>query len=62
MPTLGPLWIPALVIFTFMAFKDFKFEEDYRLAQSLVVTPAFLISMAEARPELPTILHKLVCL
>jgi hypothetical protein len=41
---LGFLWIPAVLVFTFVAFRKFRFETDYGLIQSLiVVTLAFLI-------------------
>lgn len=41
---LGFFWIPAVLVFTFVAFRKFRFETDYGLIQSLiVVTLAFLI-------------------
>ncbi len=36
-PILGFLWIPGVIVFTFIAFKRFGFETDYGLIQSLLI-------------------------
>lgn len=49
---LGLVWVPALIIFTALAFKKFRFETDYGLVQSLlVVTLAFLIFKARVTEQ-----------
>lgn len=41
---LGILWIPAVIIFTLIAYRKFGFDSDYGLIQSLlVVTLSFLV-------------------
>ncbi len=47
---LGLLWIPAVIVFTLIAFRVFRFKTDYGMIQSLiVVTLAFLIFRARVR-------------
>lgn len=49
---LGLLWIPALIAFTLIAVKKYKFETDYGVLQSLlVVTLAFLIFKARVTEQ-----------
>jgi hypothetical protein len=49
---LGFFWIPAVLVFTFVAFRRFRFETDYGLIQSLIViTLAFLIFKARVTEQ-----------
>ena len=49
---LGLLWVPAVIIFTALAFKRFQTETDYGLIQVLiVVTLAFLIFKARVAEQ-----------
>lgn len=51
-PILGFLWIPGVIIFTFIAFKRFGFETDYGLIQSLlIITLGFLIFRARVTEQ-----------
>jgi hypothetical protein len=50
--TLGLLWIPALVIFTWIAMRRFRTETDYGLFQALIVcTLVFLIFKAQVTEQ-----------
>jgi len=49
---LGLVWIPALVIFTWIAIRRFRTETDYGLFQALIVcTLAFLIFKAQVAEQ-----------
>lgn len=49
---LGLLWIPAVIVSTFLAFRMFHFDTDYGLIQSLiVVTLVFLIFKARVTEQ-----------
>jgi len=49
---LGLIWVPALIIFTWVAFKRFGTQTDYGLVQSLLVcTLAFLIFRARVTEQ-----------
>ncbi len=49
---LGLLWIPALIALTVVAFRRFRFDTDYGLVQSLIVTTlAFLIFKARVTEQ-----------
>ena len=49
---LGVLWIPMLVVFTWMAIRRFRIETDYGLFQALIVcTLAFLIFKARVTEQ-----------
>lgn len=49
---LGLLWIPAVIVFTLIAFRTFGFETDYGLIQSLiVVTLCFLVFRAHVTEQ-----------
>ncbi len=49
---LGFLWVPAIVVFTALAFRKFGFETEYGLVQSmLVVTLVFLIFKARVTEQ-----------
>ncbi len=51
-PILGFLWIPGVIVFTFIAFKRFGFETDYGLIQSLlIITLGFLIFRARVTEQ-----------
>ena len=49
---LGLVWVPALLLFTLLAFRRFRVETDYGLVQTLlVVTLAFLIFKARVTEQ-----------
>jgi hypothetical protein len=49
---LGFVWVPAIVVFTVLAFRKFGFETEYGLVQSmLIVTLVFLIFKARVTEQ-----------